>query len=298
MYSQIVNNNVKDSIQHGLTPEDLLYPFDRQFWYENYKDLLESRPIDPHSVTYHEVMFVITFCFVFLFVINNNSILISRSDKDDLKPFQNIQDKSDSSTIPKENLLITLENGQTIRRNNSQSSNRRVILESNRTATITSNGSLRISPNRTQANFDGYSLLNEQQKKNNGTDAILNEKSARAILAASGLLQSDDDDDDDKDERRTKSTRKSDEIVSPAIAKRMLDAVLNGHLDVAHIQPYFSTFVNLIQSGQVELERHQAERLLHKVLVQSSSPLQKTDSTSNSNKRTRSDSYSKGKTNI
>ncbi|CAF4550538.1 unnamed protein product, partial [Rotaria magnacalcarata] len=36
------------------SPEDLLYPFDRQFWYQNYKDLLRSRPIDPHSITYEE----------------------------------------------------------------------------------------------------------------------------------------------------------------------------------------------------------------------------------------------------
>lgn len=46
-----------DSIR-GLSPEDLLYPFDRQYWYDNYKDLLESRPIDPHSVTYQETMYV------------------------------------------------------------------------------------------------------------------------------------------------------------------------------------------------------------------------------------------------
>lgn len=80
----------------------------------------------------------------------------------------------------------------------------------------------------------------------------------------------------------------------------MLDAVLNGDLDVVHIQPYFSTFVNLIQSGQVELERHQAERLLHKVLVtssSSSSPTIKTEPGTNSNKRTRSDSHSRGKKN-
>lgn len=94
--------------------------------------------------------------------------------------------------------------------------------------------------------------------------------------------------------------RRSDQTVSPLIAKRMLDAILNGDLDVAHIQPYFSTFVNLIQSGQVELERHQAERLLHKVLVTSSSssstsPTIKTESITNSNKRTRSSSHSRGK---
>jgi hypothetical protein len=96
--------------------------------------------------------------------------------------------------------------------------------------------------------------------------------------------------------------KKSDQVVSPSIAKRMLDAVLNGDLDVVHIQPYFSTFVNLIQTGQVELERHQAERLLHKVLVtsssSSSSPTIKTEPVTNSNKRTRSDSHSRGNTNI
>jgi hypothetical protein len=57
MYRSIENNH-EDSIQHGLSPEDLFYPFDRQFWYQNYKDLLESRPIDPHSVTYQEIMYV------------------------------------------------------------------------------------------------------------------------------------------------------------------------------------------------------------------------------------------------
>ena len=134
--------------------------------------------------------------------------------------------------------------------------------------------------------------MNEQNKKTNGTNAILNEQSARAILAASGLLQPDEDDEHamDVSNRSSVSNKKTDQSVSPVIAKRMLDAVLNGDLDVAHIQPYFSTFVNLIQSGQVELERHQAERLLHKVLVTSSS--------SNSNKRTRSDSHSRGKTNL
>jgi len=49
----------KDSIQRGLSPEDLRYPFDRQFWYQNYKELLESRPIDPHSVTYQEIMYAV-----------------------------------------------------------------------------------------------------------------------------------------------------------------------------------------------------------------------------------------------
>jgi hypothetical protein len=93
--------------------------------------------------------------------------------------------------------------------------------------------------------------------------------------------------------------KKSDQTVSPLIAKRMLDAVLNGDLDVVHIQPYFSTFVNLIQSGQVELERHQAERLLHKVLVTSSpSPTIKTEPVTHSNKRIRSNSHSRGKTSI
>ena len=52
-------------MQRGLSPEDLLYPFDRQYWYENYKDILESRPIDPHSVTYQEVMYV-SFCSYFI----------------------------------------------------------------------------------------------------------------------------------------------------------------------------------------------------------------------------------------
>ncbi len=148
--------------------------------------------------------------------------------------------------------------------------------------------------------------MNEQQKNTNGTNAVLNEQSARAILAASGLLQPDEEDDHDmnisnRSSMRTneESNKRSDQTVSPLIAKRMLDAVLNGDLDVVHIQPYFSTFVNLIQSGQVELERHQAERLLHKVLVTSSStsPTIKTEPVSNSNKRTRSNSHSRGKAN-
>jgi hypothetical protein len=60
-----------DSIQRGLSPEDLLYPFDRQYWYQNYKDLLESRPVDPHSVTYQEIMSVLIFSsisYTYLFV--------------------------------------------------------------------------------------------------------------------------------------------------------------------------------------------------------------------------------------
>jgi hypothetical protein len=211
------------------------------------------------------------------------------------------------SIIANENHL-TLENGQTIRRNTNQPSNRRVILDTNRTPTLSNSGILRISPTKNKPNFDGYTLLNEQQKKTNGTNAILNEQSARAILAASGLLQSDEEDEHDmnisyQSSRKTNEelNKKSDQTVSPLIAKRMLDAVLNGDLDVAHIQPYFSTFVNLIQSGQVELERHQAERLLHKVLVtssSSSSPTVKTEPVTNSNKRTRSNSHSRGKMSI
>ena len=50
---------IEDSVQRGLSAEDLLYPFDRQFWYQNYNDLLESRPIDPHSVTYQELMYIL-----------------------------------------------------------------------------------------------------------------------------------------------------------------------------------------------------------------------------------------------
>ncbi|CAF5210227.1 unnamed protein product, partial [Rotaria magnacalcarata] len=89
---------------------------------------------------------------------------------------------------------VTLENGQTIRRNTSQPSNRRVILDTDRTPTLTQNGILRISPTKNKPNFDGYTLLNAQQKTANGTNAVLNEQSARAILAASGLLQSDEED--------------------------------------------------------------------------------------------------------
>ncbi|CAF4665462.1 unnamed protein product, partial [Rotaria sp. Silwood1] len=206
------------------------------------------------------------------------------------------------SIIANENHL-TLENGQTIRRNSSQPSNRRVILDTNRTPILTNNGILRISPTKNKPNFDGYTLLNVQQKKTNGTNAVLNEQSARAILAASGLLQSDEEDEQDMTISHQSSTNnneesknKSDQTVSPLIAKRMLDAVLNGDLDVVNIQPYFSTFVNLIQSGQVELERHQAERLLHKVLVTSSSlspPIIKNEPVPNSNKRTRSTSHSR-----
>ncbi|CAF3360640.1 unnamed protein product [Rotaria sp. Silwood1] len=276
-------NNHDDSIQRGLSQEDLLYPFDRQFWYQNYKDLLGSRPIDPHSVTYQEII----------------------PESNTTQPFQGISQtihSSPLSIIANENHL-TLENGQTIRRNSSQPSNRRVILDTNRTPILTNNGILRISPTKNKPNFDGYTLLNVQQKKTNGTNAVLNEQSARAILAASGLLQSDEEDEQDMTISHQSSTNnneesknKSDQTVSPLIAKRMLDAVLNGDLDVVNIQPYFSTFVNLIQSGQVELERHQAERLLHKVLVTSSSlspPIIKNEPVPNSNKRTRSTSHSR-----
>ena len=200
-----------------------------------------------------------------------------------------------------------MENGQTIRRNINQSSNRRVIVDTNRRPTLSNSGILRISPTKNKPNFDGYTLLNEQQKKMNGSNAVLNEQSARAILAASGLLQPDEEDDQYMNTSNRSSTRaneelnkRSDQTVSPLIAKRMLDAVLNGDLDVVHIQPYFSTFVNLIKSGQVELERHQAERLLHKVLVTSSStsPTKKTETVSNSNKRARSNSHSRGKISV
>lgn len=203
---------------------------------------------------------------------------------------------------------MTLENGQTIRRNVNQPSNRRVILDTNRTPMLSNSGILRISPTQSKSNFDGYTLLNEQQKKSNGINGVLNEQSARAILAASGLLQSDDEDESSGKRLNSSSSRRineewkkrSEQTVSPAIAKRMLDAVLNGDLDVAHIQPYFSTFVNLIQSGQIELERHQAERLLHKVLVtsSSSSPAVKVEPISNSHKRARSNSHSRGKISI
>jgi hypothetical protein len=317
---------LKDSIQNGLSPEDLLYPFDRQFWYQNYKDLLESRPIDPHSVTYQEIMYD--------FLLFNISYLCSsflRSESNNLQAFRDISvcyltrfyihiitfgkhylfqenkhvlnPSSPLSVIANENHL-TLENGQTIRRNTSQPSNRRVILDTNRTPTLTNNGILTISPTKSKPNFDAYALLNEQQKIGNGTNATLNEQSARAILAASGLLQSDEEDEMDmvtSNQFSAVQNKRSEQTVSPLIAKRMLDAVLSGDLDVVHIQPYFSTFVNLIQSGQVELERHQAERLLHKVLVtsaSSTSPSMKTETITTNNKRTRSNSNSRGKTSI
>ncbi|CAM4752891.1 unnamed protein product [Rotaria magnacalcarata] len=277
---QTVINN-EDSIQRGLSPEDLLYPFDRQFWYQNYKDLLRSRPIDPHSITYEE----------------------SIPESNNLQPFQGIA-QTTSNTSPlsaaANDSHVTLENGQTIRRNTSQPSNRRVILDTDRTPTITQNGILRISPTKNKPNFDGYTLLNAQQKTANGTNAVLNEQSARAILAASGLLQSDEEDEyymttsNQSSKTNEESKKNSNQIVSPLIAKRMLDAVLNGDLDVVHIQPYFSTLVNLIQTGQVELERHQAERLLHKVLVTSSlSPIMTNEPVKNSNKRARSTSRSR-----
>jgi hypothetical protein len=236
-------------------------------------------------------------------------IYVLRPETNNLQPFLQENTQSSPLSIIANKNHLTLENGQTIRRNNSQPSNRRVILDTNRTPTLSNSGILRISPTKNKPNFDGYTLLNEQHKKTNGTNAILNEQSARAILAASGLLQSDEEDEHDMNTSNQSSiktnkelNKKSDQVVSPSIAKRMLDAVLNGDLDVVHIQPYFSTFVNLIQTGQVELERHQAERLLHKVLVtsssSSSSPTIKTEPVTNSNKRTRSDSHSRGNTNI
>ncbi|CAF4700499.1 unnamed protein product, partial [Rotaria magnacalcarata] len=79
-------------------------------------------------------------------------------------------------------------------------------------------------------------LLNAQQKTANGTNAVLNEQSARAILAASGLLQSDEEDEyymttsNQSSKTNEESKKNSNQIVSPLIAKRMLDAVLNGDL--------------------------------------------------------------------
>jgi hypothetical protein len=49
----------------------------------------------------------------------------------------------------------------------------------------------------------------------------------------------------------------------------MIEAVLAGDLHVEQMQMYFSTFVTFIQSGQIELERHQAEQLLEKILATS-----------------------------
>ena len=199
---------------------------------------------------------------------------------------------------------MTLENGQTIRRNPSQIPSRRVILDPNRKSTETTNGIGAASTNTGKPNFDAYSLLNAHQSNGHGTHAVLNEQSARAILAASGLLQLDEEEDlksgafsrSSSNRSNDQSDKHSEQTVSPSIAKRMLDAVLSGDLDVAHIQPYFSTFVDLIQSGQVELERHQAERLLHKVLVTSSaSPSIGKVTITNDHKRARSDSRSRGK---
>lgn len=46
-----------DSLQQrGLSSEDLFFPFNRDFWHENYSDLLQSRPVDPHWLTYEEPM--------------------------------------------------------------------------------------------------------------------------------------------------------------------------------------------------------------------------------------------------
>lgn len=168
-------------------------------------------------------------------------------------------------------------------------------METGRSIAASVNGILTSQASKSVANFDGYALLNGQQKNSNGTHAVLNEQSARAILATSGLLKLDEEEDEGRMSQTYRPTMRSDQSVPPALAKRMLDAVLTGDLDVAHIQPYFSTFVNLIQSGQVELERHQAERLLHKVLVTSSSSTLHNEATSTALKRTRSRSHSRGK---
>lgn len=262
-----------------MTPEDLLYPFERQYWHDNYKDLLESRPIDPHSVIYDE----------------------TQCEFNDLRVLQEKSERKSPLSV-REDSPLTLENGQTIRRNPSQTTSRRVILDPNRRTPVTTNGIDTASSTASKPNFDAYTLLNAHQSNGHSTHAVLNEQSARAILAASGLLQSDEEDDLNSDafsrslskRRNHPSDQQFEQSVSPSIAKRMLDAVLSGDLDVAHIHPYFSTFVDLIQSGQVELERHQAERLLHKVLVSSSaSPSIGKVNIINDHKRRRSDSRSR-----
>lgn len=165
---------------------------------------------------------------------------------------------------------------ETIRPNPSQLSSRRVIFDSNRTSIIIPNGPSKFS----HAMSDSCSLVEDEEKQNDDAPAVLNEEAARAILAANGLLRADEEDGQSEKSQthlssmttKNGSVINSEQSVSPTIAKRMLEAVLTGDLDVTHIQPFFSTFVNLIRSGQVELERHQAEQLLHKVLV-TSSPL-------------------------
>lgn len=157
---------------------------------------------------------------------------------------------------------------------------RRVIVDSSRT----SNGSNNLIITTSNIGSPSGSSDECNEKKSNGSVPVLNEHSARAILAASGLLKPDEEE-EEEEKSRSRSHCSSDQSLSPALAKRMLHAVLTGDLHVSHIQPYFSTFVNLIQSGQVELERHQAERLLQKLLVPSS-------------KRLRSESSSEGKKTI
>jgi hypothetical protein len=73
---------VLDRVQHGLSADDLLYPFDRQFWYDNYTDLLQSRPMDPHSVTYQELEYVEIFSISYVL-----GIALFRYEHDQCQPF-------------------------------------------------------------------------------------------------------------------------------------------------------------------------------------------------------------------
>lgn len=193
---------------------------------------------------------------------------------------------------------MTVENVKSIESNINQPVSRRVIFDSNRTSITIENG---LSKQSNVKIDHGQGITCKNTGSDNGaSSAMLNERSARAILAANGLFRVDDDINSSTSTNNMKqSSYNFDQKISPQTAKRMLEAVLSGVLDVLHIQPHFSTFVDLIRSGQIELERHQAEQLLQKVLVDSS-PSSSSASLSSMiksepvNKRKRLSSYSSG----
>jgi hypothetical protein len=52
-----MENTLNQSVSaraHGLTAQDLSFPFDRCFWHDRYGELIRSRPIDSHYLTFDE----------------------------------------------------------------------------------------------------------------------------------------------------------------------------------------------------------------------------------------------------
>ncbi|CAF1065504.1 unnamed protein product, partial [Didymodactylos carnosus] len=188
-----VNSN--SNAPRGMTEEDLLYPFDRQYWYQNYNDVLLSRPIDPHSVTYQELPPPSL----------TNGLQAFRGVLEQLSAVPNQDTTSTDHDISPSHLILS--NSQTTRSNGGILSNRRVILDKAKnsppkeaTPPVTVNKLISIPSVKSKKKqvFDGYSLLNN-----------LNQESAQALLAS---LNSDDEEDEDNDIMETTAIKKPKQI--------------------------------------------------------------------------------------